>query len=368
MAMYYASLCVRRQRLLMAPTKHMYIEPMCNRYRDSANRALLFGSMRISRQCIHSHISPLELLRKQSISHRNFAAAGPSVQIRTLSNSNKPYEPSSLGKFILSIYEEFKFVFNSIRQITFDDISLWLLRTSAVLGMVHVTTEYGFRTFTCEGPSMEPTIIDGSYTLVLVERWSHRLFGLESDYDVDSEMCKNVRDEELKSGDHYNLSWVCGDHKGNFYEEWLSLLKGIWRQHFTSGLQRGDVIILNHPNREGTICKRIIGMPGDIVIRNDGGSSDSDSRVAIPPGHFWVEGDNSLQSLDSRDYGAIPASLTIGKVMCRLWPLRDYVWIGMDANGIHQWERIPARIGRGYRPMPADDRSFIGSYVLGTKR
>jgi hypothetical protein len=204
---------------------------------------------------------------------------------------------------------------------------------------------------------MEPTIIDGSYTLVLVERWSWRLFGLESE---DSDMCNSgsvVRGEDLnRDGDE------------NKRDEWISLFKGIWKQHFTSGLQRGDVIILNHPNREGTICKRIIGMPGDIIIRKDGGSEDTGGRVAIPPGHFWIEGDNSLQSLDSRDYGAIPASLTIGKVICRLWPLRDYAFVGMDGNGVKRWERIPARIGRGCRPMPVDDGSFIGSSVLSVQK
>lgn len=328
---------------------------LCSRCRHST-AARLLGS-KVPNQYLHHGLHPRKLLRRTRAMHMNLTSA-QHVQSRMLSNSpSKPEPPPNTS--IHSIFEELKFLFNAIRQITLNDISLWLLRTSALLGTVHITTEYGFKTFTCEGPSMEPTIIDGSFTLVLVERWSHRLFGLESDCGVKTELYENEYDEESNE---------TTSEEHDVLEEWLGLLKGIWKQHFTSGLQRGDVIILNHPNREGTICKRIIGMPGDIVVRTDGGSEESGGHVAIPPGHFWIEGDNSLQSLDSREYGAVPASLTIGKVICRLWPLRDYAWVGMDGNGTHQWRRIGARIGRGNRPMPLDEGLFIGSHVLGTRR
>ncbi|KAL7483130.1 hypothetical protein ACHAW6_008783 [Cyclotella cf. meneghiniana] len=249
------------------------------------------------------------------------------------------------------------------RQLIAHEIPLYLVRVVAFIGTVHVITEFGFRTFTCEGPSMEPTIIDGSFTLVLVERWSHRLFGLESEYDLDSDTYEHRNAEDAV---------LVPEEKDIFWQEtkqaWLALLYGIWKQHFSSGLQRGDVIILNHPFREGTLCKRIIGLPGDIIVRTDGGSEESNHRVSVPPGHLWIEGDNTCASVDSRSYGAIPASLTVGKVICRLWPLRDYAWLGMDANGMHQWKRIGARIGRGERPMPMDGSEFLGSHVLGIRR
>mmetsp|Transcript_1304 Transcript_1304/g.1456 ORF Transcript_1304/g.1456 Transcript_1304/m.1456 type:complete len:149 (-) Transcript_1304:14-460(-) len=46
------------------------------------------------------------------------------------------------------------------------------------------------------------------------------------------------------------------------------------------------------------------------------------SGVVVPNGHIWVEGDNPWNSNDSRNYGAIPASLIMGRVVCRLWPFR----------------------------------------------
>ena len=159
---------------------------------------------------------------------------------------------------------------------------------------------------------------------------------------------------------------------------WSSILQGIWKQHFTSGLQRGDVVILHHPSKEGSLCKRIIGLPGDIILRTDGGSEESNHRVTVPQGHLWVEGDNSLQSHDSRAYGPVPASLIVGQVICRLWPLREYVSLGLDANGVEHWRRVGARIGRRGRRLHIRKRdelgglggkdNFNGSYVLDEKR
>lgn len=292
-------------------------------------------------------LSLLDMLRQNPISR---------VQNCIFRNSSiKPDHPSGISTVFQSIKEEMKHLSDAILHLTLEDIKSTLLRLSAFIGTVHISIEYGFKTYTCEGPSMEPTIIDGSFTTVLVERWSHRLFGLETGDDIGSEIY-GVDDVEKS-----DTPTVEQDLLERFKLEWLPLLKGIWKQHFTSGLQRGDVIILNHPEREGTLCKRIIGMPGDLIVRLDGGSTDTNP---VPPGHIWVEGDNPNNSKDSRAYGAVPASLTVGKVVCRLWPLRDYAWVGMDANGMDQWKRISARIGRGPRPMPADGSNAFGSMVI----
>ena len=234
------------------------------------------------------------------------------------------------------------------------DIPLFLPRFIAFMATLQLTTEYGFQTVSCEGPSMEPTIIDGSYSCILIERWSHRIFGLEKE-DHASEKKKRkkknltVADQQLE-------------------DSWYELLRGLWEQHFVSGLQHGDVIILHHPAKEATICKRIIGMPGDIIVRTDGGESGSGvceetNHRIVPPGHLWIEGDNTRNSLDSRSYGTVPASLVIGKVICRLWPLRDYFSLGKDANGTEHWTRVSARLGRGERPAFNQTENVNGSYV-----
>ena len=208
---------------------------------------------------------------------------------------------------------------------------------------------------------MEPTIIDGSFTCVLIDKFSHRIFGLEKSDDCNyrrSFITNDCSNDDLKESKN-------NDNDGT----WLSVLKGVWEQHFTSGLQRGDVVILHHPFKEATICKRIIGMPGDTIVRSDGGSRESNHRVKVERGHLWIEGDNTLQSHDSRAYGAVPASLIIGKVVCRLWPLREYASLGLDANGMEHWQRVPGRIGRGERPLPLKkNEGFEGSFVSRNKK
>ena len=50
----------------------------------------------------------------------------------------------------------------------------------------------------------------------------------------------------------------------------------------------------------------------------DGGAAPR--AVPVPPGHVWLQGDNPLNSTDSRTYGPVPAALVRGRVFCRVWP------------------------------------------------
>jgi signal peptidase I len=43
--------------------------------------------------------------------------------------------------------------------------------------------------------------------------------------------------------------------------------------------------------------------------------------VDIPPGHCMMMGDNTMNSLDSRYWGYIPASAVIGKSFFIYWPI-----------------------------------------------
>jgi len=67
-----------------------------------------------------------------------------------------------------------------------------------------------------------------------------------------------------------------------------------------------------------------------------------------------VEGDNSLNSADSRHYGPVPAALIVGKVFFRIWPFS-----GDAMNCMRDGRPMPATMkgdgGRG---------EFTGSIVL----
>ncbi|MCS7224204.1 MAG: signal peptidase I [Armatimonadetes bacterium] len=121
-----------------------------------------------------------------------------------------------------------------------------------------------------------------------------------------------------------------------------------------------------HPDQKEYI-KRIIGLPGDLVRLDERGTwvngqlleepyvKDTASStpflrtfpddylhdvpwidtyrhlienhygrlwVRVPEGHYFVLGDNRYNSLDSREWGFVPASSLSGKALVRFWPLR----------------------------------------------
>jgi signal peptidase I len=104
-------------------------------------------------------------------------------------------------------------------------------------------------------------------------------------------------------------------------------------------LRRGDVVIFHEPTRvsktRALVVKRVIGLPGDHVaccdsrgrITVDGRAldetyvypGDPSSRIrfsaTVGKGQVWVMGDHRNISVDSREWGAIPASAIVGRVL-----------------------------------------------------
>ncbi len=110
--------------------------------------------------------------------------------------------------------------------------------------------------------------------------------------------------------------------------------QGAWQrflQRFFTGVTVGDVVVVRHLFRQGTVCKRVLGLPGDTVnnppqdVRRSPAwrsRCQGNTLLVIPDGHMWIEGDNSLNSVDSRNYGPVPVNLLVGRVVARIWPLR----------------------------------------------
>lgn len=81
---------------------------------------------------------------------------------------------------------------------------------------------------------------------------------------------------------------------------------------------RGDVVTFIPPkDPSGHFIKRVIGLEGDTVVKQDGPRT---SLVTVPGGHYWVEGDNKGLSIDSQQFGPIPRSLLQSKAYYIIWP------------------------------------------------
>ncbi len=112
-----------------------------------------------------------------------------------------------------------------------------------------------------------------------------------------------------------------------------------------SSPKRGDIVVFNTPPKAAVVCgtggvyvKRLIGLPGDTwsekngdvyidgkkldepYIQKDFRDHFSYPPQKIPPGQYFMMGDNRNGSCDSRRWGTVPRHDLIGKVVATYWP------------------------------------------------
>lgn len=81
---------------------------------------------------------------------------------------------------------------------------------------------------------------------------------------------------------------------------------------FRTGICIGDVVVVDHPLKGGSVCKRVLGLPGDVVVRSPQSPygrhrlSPRSQLLVVPDGHVWIEGDNTPNSRDSRSPNGEP--------------------------------------------------------------
>jgi len=106
---------------------------------------------------------------------------------------------------------------------------------------------------------------------------------------------------------------------------------------FTHHPRRGDVVIIDLPEEDELLVKRVVALPGETVAVQDGqvfingqlleepwatrrGGLDY-APARVPPQHVFVLGDNREVSRDSRFFGPVPLEQISGRVSFIIWPL-----------------------------------------------
>jgi len=109
--------------------------------------------------------------------------------------------------------------------------------------------------------------------------------------------------------------------------------------------KRGDVIVFIYPeDKKKDFIKRLVGLPGETVeikggsiyindkpvpepvfnqiyYYNRGDFGAEGQKIVIPENSYFVLGDNSASSKDSRYWGFVPKANLLGKALIIYWPL-----------------------------------------------
>ncbi|KAK9807296.1 hypothetical protein WJX73_009528 [Symbiochloris irregularis] len=97
---------------------------------------------------------------------------------------------------------------------------------------------------------------------------------------------------------------------------------------YTNRIQAGDVVIARSPQNPGNlVCKRVLGLEGDFVKVAASTYLGPARTVQVPAGHVWLQGDNALNSTDSRSYGPVPYALIEGRAFLKVWPATQASWV-----------------------------------------
>lgn len=87
-------------------------------------------------------------------------------------------------------------------------------------------------------------------------------------------------------------------------------------------LKVGDVVLLRSPqDPEKILIKRILGIQDDEILTKPPYPRPT---AKIPKSHLWVEGDNTLHSIDSNTFGPVSSGLVVAKATHIIFPFKRF--------------------------------------------
>jgi signal peptidase I len=82
-------------------------------------------------------------------------------------------------------------------------------------------------------------------------------------------------------------------------------------------IRDNDIVVVSDPNPDGYIIKRVYKMGGEKVDWHNAPRSHNLAMgdYVVPPGQYFLLGDNPPKSDDSRDFGPVDQARVLGKVL-----------------------------------------------------